>query len=156
MGDNASSSRRRWTALSSPAERFQPVGTYQIPAHQWTDSGESHLSIKLSRRVIVSYIIREVPGSASDRGNLSEIETLLPLYTAQVLISFLCKSALHSNHGLEARVKEWHPQIEQLGKLGNQLVVQQVEYLLRVIMFLLCLYIEEGVLSCGTVDMHLS
>jgi hypothetical protein len=46
---------------------------------------------------------------------------------------------LHSNHRLEAGIKVGHAQLEQLGQLGDELLVQEVEDLLRVVELLLCL-----------------
>jgi hypothetical protein len=62
-----------------------------------------------------------------------------PLYAAHLLVALLRKLALHSNHRLEAGIKVGHAQLEQLGQLRDELFVQEVEDLFRVVELLLCL-----------------
>lgn len=60
-----------------------------------------------------------------------------PLNTAEFFVSLLSKLTLHPNHRFEARVEEWYAKIEELGQFGNKLLVQHIEYLLGVVVFLL-------------------
>lgn len=46
-----------------------------------------------------------------------------PLHTAELLVSLFREFGLHAYHGFEAGIKVRHSQVEQLGNLGDELVV---------------------------------
>jgi hypothetical protein len=76
----------------------------------------------LARGVVVSHAIVEIA-----------------LYARELLVSLLGEFALHPDHRLEARIKVRYPLLEQDGELAYELVVEQVEDLLRLVELLLCL-----------------
>ena len=94
---------------------------------------DTYLCVQLPRGIIVPYVVCEVP-----------------LHAAELLVSFFRELALHANHGLEAWVEERYSEIEQLWKFGDELLVEHVEDLLRVVVFLLRLqcasetFVERG------------
>ena len=61
------------------------------------------------------------------------------MHATQLLVALLCELALHPDHSLEAGVKVGDAEIQELRELGDELLVHHVEYLLRVVVFLLCL-----------------
>jgi hypothetical protein len=72
---------------------------------------KTRLRIELARRIIIADIIRKVP-----------------LHTPKFLVPFLGEFRLEADHGLEAGVEEGYTQVEELGELCDELLVQNVEY----------------------------
>ena len=60
-----------------------------------------------------------------------------PLDAAELLVALLRELALHADHGLEARVEVGHALVEQLRDLGDELPVEHLEHLARVVELLL-------------------
>jgi len=59
------------------------------------------------------------------------------LHSAHLLVSFLCKLALHANHGLKARIKVRYAQVQELRELCDELVVHKLKDFLGFVVFLL-------------------
>ena len=72
---------------------------------------------------------------------------MLPLNSAEFLVSLLRKLALHPNHRLETRVEKGHAEVQQLRDFGDKLLVQHIEDLLRIVMLLLSSWEFGGIVT---------
>ena len=75
------------------------------------------------------------PTSASTQ--LAQRRHNAPLHAAHLLIPLLCKLALHANHRLERGVEERHAEVEELGQVRDELLVDVLEHVLGVVVLLL-------------------
>lgn len=76
-----------------------------------------------------------------------EQQCTVPLNTAQLLVALLGELGLHADHRFKAGIEVRDPQIHQLGKLCNKLVVQQIEDFFRLIVLLLGLQIRVSIVQ---------
>jgi hypothetical protein len=95
------------------------------------------LCVELACGVVVPHVVREV--ATTDISMYFHLESIrnAPLHAAHLLVTLFCELALHADHGLEAGVEIWHAKLEELGQFGDELLVQEIEHLFRVVELLL-------------------
>ena len=76
-----------------------------------------------------------------------EPRPVAPLHAAELLIALLGKLALHADHRLEAGVEVRDAEVEELRELGDELLVEHVEHLLRLVVLLLRLRVSQSRVS---------
>ena len=76
-----------------------------------------------------------------------EPRPVAPLHATKLLVALLRKLALHADHRLEAGVEVRDAQVEELRELGDELLVEHVEHLLRLVVLLLRLRVSQSRVS---------